>query len=498
MPPGDPTPLPRSKQLPEIHSGVGGTYTIGHGSEGATPILCAAERAEDPHLNGLVPDVSRLAPLTLVELEPGLLIKAQKDQRCGTVDTDIPVWRRNMVVFASFAALFSSMGTQYSFGAYLPAFLDEFGESRARTSLVHSVMVGCLTASGTIVGPLVQQYGHRAVFCAGGATVPVFLVLASITTSLPELILCGGFLGVSLNLMWCPSVSIPTLFFSENRAFAVGIANSGSGLGAALLSYCIHLWSIQFGWRGAMRIQALLCAGTAVLAAPFFIAPPTHHHTQRAPNSKRIRCPCDFSLFRDPVFVLLWVGLFLNSITLFSPFAHVVKHAEDSGLDAGHASAVLSFVSIFNCLGRFSQGFLADKCRLGRTPVFAISQVAGGLAVLGLVFCSTWNAFLVWAVFFGFFGGCFIAMFTVMVADLFGAEHTAVGIGLSQQAFCLGNYVGLPLCGYLFDVQGSYKHAWLFVGSAGILAGTLSAAIPAADRYFPDRPFGEKARAQTQ
>lgn len=59
-----------------------------------------------------------------------------------------------------------------------------------------------------------------------------------------------------MGLIYVPAVITTGFYFERWRALATGIAVCGSGIGAFVLAPVSDLLVKQFGWRGALLIQA--------------------------------------------------------------------------------------------------------------------------------------------------------------------------------------------------------------------------------------------------
>ena len=80
------------------------------------------------------------------------------------------------------------------------------------------------------------------------------------------------------------------------------------------------------------------------------------------------------------------------------------------------------------------------------------------------------------AAIFGFGHGGFAASESPMVAKLFGLKAHGLILGVAVFGFTIGSSTGPVLIGYIFDVTGSYRIAFMvcaFVGIAGLVLSIL-------------------------
>jgi MFS family permease len=161
---------------------------------------------------------------------------------------------------------------------------------------------------------------------------------------------------------------------------------------------------------------------------------------------------------------------------------HQVAHAVDRGFPQATVVWLFAFGAACMMAGNLLGGWLSDQ--LGRGWVFALGTIVavlgiGGLAVmrgphdLPLLLLYTASGF-------GF--GMRIAQLSTIPADVFSGPHLGAILGVVQAGGGLGGAVGPFLGGWLFDVTGSYRLA--FLAAAVAIAGSAVAA------WLASRPAG--------
>jgi hypothetical protein len=76
----------------------------------------------------------------------------------------------------------------------------------------------------------------------------------------------------------------------------------------------------------------------------------------------------NFSLFKDPVFLIFLMSNFLTSIGFNVPYVYLVAQADSLGIT--NASFLLSIIGIANTVGRIILGYLSDKSWVNRLLVY--------------------------------------------------------------------------------------------------------------------------------
>ncbi len=161
-------------------------------------------------------------------------------------------------------------------------------------------------------------------------------------------------LGMALNFQ--PSLIMLNRYFSEKRPLANGLAAAGSPVALCCLSPLGQVLQYEYGWRGGFLILGgilLNCCACGALMRP--LVPPKKSETpviENTPddgNKKAKPKPklLDFSVFRDPGFVIYTVAASIMVLGLFVPPVFVVSYAKELG-NEDTKSALLAYHSGFH------------------------------------------------------------------------------------------------------------------------------------------------------
>ncbi len=85
--------------------------------------------------------------------------------------------------------------------------------------------------------------------------------------------------------------------------------------------------------------------------------------------------------------------------------------------------------------------------------------------------------FFLFAAIFGLGHGSLQAMFSPMVAELFGLGSHGTILGIASFTGVIGAAIGPVLAGYIFDVTGSYQVAFLVSAAIGVVGLILSTTL---------------------
>jgi MFS family permease len=399
-----------------------------------------------------------------------------------------------VVVGGAFLVLFTAYGSQYAFGVFFSALLDEFGWSRARLSGVFSLYTFLYCSLGLLAGWLTDRWGPRTVIALGGLFLGGGLVGMSQVFALWQPYLFYGVVaGIGMSTAYVPCTATVAKWFVGLRGLALGVATSGGSLGTFALPVAAAALVSTVGWRTAYVVFGTGVLVILNLAALVMKRDPellglTPEGERGNPSTgadpgQEIQWP-----FRRAVRTLgFWMlfGIYTATwIPVFVPFVHAVPLARDLGISPLLASTVVSVLGIAAFFGRVIMGAASD--RIGRRAALAISLTLQALAFLGFAMVEGLLSLYLAGVAFGFSYGAISTLFPAMVSDFFGRTEAGSLVGFLFAMAGSTGAVGPVGAGWIYDTTGSYT--WAFVLSAltnvvGLVL--LSAARPPGNRRAP-------------
>jgi MFS family permease len=259
---------------------------------------------------------------------------------------------------------------------------------------------------------------------------------------------------------------------AEKRSFGLGIAYSGSSLGAALTPLLITPVALRWGWRAAFGVTAVLGVLWIVLwvllrlsgwyAAPASAVIPVA--AEKASTSRWSRnlfaaaaayglgaAPLTFGLYAAPLY--LTRVLHLSQISL----GHLLW-LPPAGWEAGYL--------VFGRLADIRRR--NDLQRGGNTrrpgPVFALLSVAGFLIMLAPMAARSSAPVATTMILFFlqmFIAGGFVVFPLADGMSVLPQEHSAFLAGFSISGWALATGLLMPVLGHLFDQQRYSLTFWL-------------------------------------
>lgn len=364
--------------------------------------------------------------------------------------TDVPAqqdsaqaWRMCAVAFA---AMFTSFGVAYGFGAFLLPVSEELGAGRGATAVVFSLTTLAFFGLGGLSGPAVDRFGPRRVVLIGAVSLGLGLLLMSRATSLWQAYLGHGLgVGLAVACTYVPLVAVVGGWFARRRTLAVGVAVSGIGLGTLVGAPVAAALIEAFGWRDAYLVLGAVGVAILLVCAALVRDAPVHADAVSVPLRPRLRTPAYLQLYA--------AGLLL-SVALFVPFVHLPAFAVSNGTGAVAAAALVGLIGAASVVGRLALGAAAGRIGVLRTYQGCFVVMAGSFALwLG---SPGYPRLVLFALLLGVGYGGFVALGPSVVAELFGVQGLGGLLGVLYTSAAFGSAVGPPLAGVLISSSDGY------------------------------------------
>jgi len=256
--------------------------------------------------------------------------------------------------------------------------------------------------------------------------------------------------GIAVACGYVPMVALVGGWFEKRRTAALGAAVAGIGAGTLVMSPTAS-WLIDiYGWRRTYVFLAV--GGSLILVACAVVVrrPPVSISAQRPPPLRE--------LARLRAFRALYGSTLLMSLALFVPFVFLGSYAEDEGVSAGLAAALVGWIGAASIVGRLGLGAIAPRVGL-------IRLYQGCFATMGLSFLIWVTAgdrywmMVAFTLVLGVAYGGFIALSPAVAAATFGPQGLGGILGAIYTAAGVGGLLGPPLAGALIDAAGGYRAA---------------------------------------
>lgn len=409
---------------------------------------------------------------------------------------DISLWYGWVVLAVVFIIMSAMVGIRNSIGFFFKPIASEFGWTRAETAGAYSIGMLVQSFCSPLFGSIGERWSLRwmmtlGVFFGGAA----FLIGSSIN-SLFQFYLMYGLLNVGFAAStFVPQVQILSNWFVKRRGLAMGVSNSGQGFAAVLILALPFLIEL-IGWRHSyfvlagftlifiFPLAALLIRDhpidrRTVADAPFLSTLERTSHVDRESRT----CHAENTTMVEPAFLsrVFSLRFFLIAFTygaiafvMVGTTVHIIPHATDQGFTP-RTSAFIFLLWGICLIGGNLVSIMSDH--LGRSQIYAIGAALGiGACTLLAFFVQGMpkELFYVGTALSGMGLGLTRPTASALLADHFAGPGFGKLNGSVMTIFGLFGALGAFLTGYLFDISGAYRSAFLLLAIAH-LAGAATA-----------------------
>ncbi len=373
------------------------------------------------------------------------------------------------MVAVAIAGMSFSTGTMlvYTFGIFAKPLASELRTNRGAIALAVSLLDIVVTFSAPGAGRLVDRYGARGVIVSSLVALSGCLVaLAYVQPPLWHfyaIYALAGFLGVATTPVTYSRVIAN--WFNRRRGLALGLANSGVGLGAFITPPLAQFLIDRSGRRLAYLGLAGACLAIAVpVVAIFLRANPGEvgllpDGADPSPGTIPKEAPVEgltvLEAFRTRTFWLLGFIFFCVAACVTGASAHLAPLLTDAGVSGRSAAFAVSIFGAAAIAGRIGNGYLVDRFFAPRVAAIIFAGAAAGIAMLWSG-AAVRGAFLISAL-LGLAAGAEGDVMPFLVSRYFGMRSMAELFGCMFGLFTLGNATGRYLFAAGFDASGSYK-----------------------------------------
>ncbi|GAA5951022.1 hypothetical protein JCM21900_004132 [Sporobolomyces salmonicolor] len=373
-----------------------------------------------------------------------------------------------LAVTGSTLVLMCTFGLSNSYGAFLNYYKDHqlAGYPTSDISWIGSAHL-CITFGGAFFAGVLFDKGYFQYQLAfGSAFWLIGIFCLSVCDSFVKIFLTQALcMGIALGSMFSPCLSVLGTYFKRNRALMVGVAASGTAIGAVIFPIMLEHLFPKIGFGNSIRALGYLMLGLLLIAN--LITRPRHVPSSAALAKRTPLLPLLHKIACEPGAWLVCVGSFGIMVCLFIPLFFIVTYAKEvahNSLLSEYALAIINGTAFFS---RIASGRVAD--RIGAFNTAIPLGLLIGVMTFAMLGATSTAALAIFLILFGVAQGGFISI----VASLFMSladDVSELGLrgGIGFFFVALASLIGSPAAGALLTSSGGYVAPCAFGGAMAV------------------------------
>jgi MFS family permease len=386
--------------------------------------------------------------------------------------TIVPSGRQARLILIGTALLLTlGMGMRQSFGLFLTPVTHDLAVTAADFTLALAVQNIIWGLSQALIGGIADRFGLRITMMAGAAIYVIGLGIMASAQGALALIVSGGLIGLALS---CTATSLAMTacvraVSEERRSMTLGIVSAAGSLGTMVVPFATQAVLAREPWQiGALFFVML--AGAMLPAA--FLSGGADRFPGHSPATTSMREVLGQAMRNRP-FLVMSGAYFVCGLNLVFLSTHLPAYLALCGQDPMLSAEALAVIGGASALGSLLTGWLGGKyprhILLGllyilRSVMIAAYFVMPPTPTSTLLFAAAMGM-LWWPGLVPLIGG--------LVAEIFGTRYLATLLGVSFVVHQAGASLGAWGGGLIFDLFGSYDHAWQIGTLIGFTAGVV-------------------------
>ncbi|XP_070532671.1 monocarboxylate transporter 13-like [Ptychodera flava] len=361
----------------------------------------------------------------------------------------------------------------------------------------------------------------------------------------------GLITGSGTGLAYGPSVVIISRYFHKYHTVINGIASAGSSIGIMVFPPLYQVLIDKYRWKGAMLIIAAMNMHTVVCgclmrapddrlqdmapyeqptsvsspecdassddfeASKFIDTGEVHvtnpekasevkildknmassdesmgkkssvHRHKRFSNFLR---GSGIKLFRShPFLLVMWFTNFIVAIGYMAALVYLVAKVVSVGVTRLQASFLFTIIGVCSLAGKIIHGSMVDCGKFPPLLMFSSHLFFAGMSLLLVPIGDSFPVFAVLFVVFGYSVGVYFSVIPICLREGLGVQNLATSLGWVFLAIGLGDILGPPIAGWLFDISSNYNYCFIMVGTLDILAAVTVLLYYGFDTYRTSR-----------
>jgi MFS family permease len=242
-------------------------------------------------------------------------------------------------------------------------------------------------------------------------------------------------MGIGMGLLFAPTVTLPTRYFTRTKGLTIGIAMSGGPFGGVILPAILRTTMHSRGFGASIRITAFLIAPLLIIGCFLMMNPPVE------PKPELPVPRLDLAKYsREWEYIAAAGGMFIALLFICYPAWYLeLIGLENDNIHFMAARTTITVLSLGGIIGSISFGFASDK--LGVWNIFTIVNVFLMILMSSMHTIRNTPSLMAFSFFYGIFLASWFSLGVTALASLATRPRetgTRVGLVLTIASFaCL-------------------------------------------------------------
>lgn len=340
----------------------------------------------------------------------------------------------------------------------LPTLQLEFDTLRGGASLPYTCTMLGFAFGGVAMGRLADRVGIVVPVLTGAFLLCIGYVAAAFTSNIWQFSALSVVIGLGSAAGFSPLISDLSHWFRKRRALAVTFAASGSYLAGAVWPLIIEHFQTAQGWR-ATHVGIGLVIPVVMVPLGLLMRRRLQAAAYAEAEAATEAARNELGLKPNALQGVLVVAGFACCMAMSMPQVHLVAYCGDLGYGVAVGTQIVSLMLGLGVISRLASGVVAD--RIGAGPMLILGSSMQAAALLLYLFFNSQSSLYLISGLFGLFQGGIVPMYAVIIRQFLPPREAGIRISLVLMATVLGMACGGLAAGYIFDVTGSYRLAFL-------------------------------------
>lgn len=411
-----------------------------------------------------------------------------------------------VVVAVIFCALLISSAMRSAPGVLMLPLQNAFGWGRDTISLSAAIGILIYGLAGPFAAALMERIGLRRTVLAALALMSVSTASSLLMTQPWHLMLTWGIVsGIATGSVAAVlGATIVNRWFTTNRGLVMGLMSASTATGTLIFLPAMAALAESGGWQTV--VIAIAIAAALLIPLVYFLVPERPGaigltrfgaKPDEVPEPPRAAqrgfLTETFTILRNAAatrtFWFLFATFFICGFTTNGLIGtHLIAFCGDHGIPEVQAAGLLALMGVFDLIGTTFSGWLTD--RFDPRKLLFVYYGVRGLSLLYLPYSGFSGVSLtIFAVFYGLDWIATVPPTLKLANEKFGDRSGPIVFGWVLAGHQAGGATAAFLGGFMREWQGNYTMAFLFAGTAGLVAAAIAMMI---NRQKPEPMLREK------